>query len=190
MVAAEETRDRLGGLPFVIGGISFIPLIGILFGLAAIVWSLATRKRGRGKLALLGIAGILFSVLLYGALFYFGLMQRGGVYDDLRASAAKSELNSLVLAVEGFKQMHGTYPESLESLRNSLPKDTALPIIDPTQTRMGSAPMNFYYQRVDADHYYLRGVGPDGKPLTADDVLPDVGQMPDTKSGLLIDPPK
>ena len=33
----DEQQEKLGTFPFVIGGMSFIPLIGVLFGLVAIV---------------------------------------------------------------------------------------------------------------------------------------------------------
>jgi hypothetical protein len=38
----------------------------------------------------------------------------------------------------------------------------------------------FYYEIVDADHHYVRGVGPDQTPFTDDDIVPTVavtGQM-------------
>jgi len=48
-------------------------------------------------------------------------------------------------------------------------------------------PRYFYYERVGTDHYYLRGVGPDGRPFTADDILPQVQLTPGSKLGLLIE---
>jgi len=45
----------------------------------------------------------------------------------------------------------------------------------------------FYYERVGADHYYLRGVGPDGLPFTSDDILPRGTATPDGKLGRLIE---
>ena len=58
-MSSQTTKEdkRLGCFPFVIGGLSFVPLVGVLFGLAAIVWGLIARKRGGGKLALVGAAG-------------------------------------------------------------------------------------------------------------------------------------
>lgn len=181
--------ERLGGFPFVVGGLSFIPLIGVLFGVAAILWGLATKKAGGRKLALLGTGGILLTILLYGGLFYFGFVQRGGVYDELRAGLAQTTLNGLLPAVEVYRLQNGTYPESLEQLRASLPKESTVMVIDPSDVRLGGAPRLFFYQRVDADHYYLRGVGPDGKPFTPDDLLPQAGAGPAGKLGLLTDPP-
>lgn len=78
-----QLRRKLAGcLPYAIGGASFIPLLGVLFGLVAIVWGIAQRAR---LLVVLGTCGILFSVLVYGALFYFGIFQRGGIFDKLRS---------------------------------------------------------------------------------------------------------
>jgi len=45
----------------------------------------------------------------------------------------------------------------------------------------------FYYERVGADHYYLRGVGPDGLPFTSDDILPRVKATREGKLGRLIE---
>ena len=43
---SENTNDRLGAAPFVVGGLSFIPLIGVLFGVIAVLWGLFTKKNG------------------------------------------------------------------------------------------------------------------------------------------------
>ena len=59
-------------------------------------------------------------------------------------------------------------------------------MIDPTDVKIGGTSM-FYYERVGADHYYLRGVGPDGLPFTSDDILPRVKATPEGKLGRLIE---
>jgi len=172
-----------------VGGLSFIPLIGVPFGIAAIIWGLVTGKIGGKKLALVGVAGIALTCLLYGGLLYFGLVQRGGIYDELRGKLAQTSLNSLPPAIEFYKLQYGSYPETLEQLRQSLPKDSPVFIYDPTDMRIGSVGRLFFYKRVDADHYYLRGVGPDGVPFTADDILPEISPSAANKLGLLIAPP-
>jgi hypothetical protein len=106
--AMAEPNEKLGGFPFVIGGLSFIPLLGIPFGIAALIWGLTTKKIGGKKLALLGGAGILVTLALYGSLFYFGFAKRGGIYDELRARLAQNSLNTLVQAVEFYKVQHGS----------------------------------------------------------------------------------
>jgi hypothetical protein len=181
--------EKLSGFPFVVGGLSFIPLIGVPFGIAAIVWGLVTKKVGGRKLAIVGACGIALTILLYGGLFYFGFVQRGGVYDELRVRLAQTTLNGVLPVVEVYRLQNGTYLDSLEQLRASLPKDSTVMMLDPSDVRLGGMSRSFFYQRVDADHYYLRGVGPDGKPFTADDILPQAGMGPAGRLGLLTDPP-
>jgi hypothetical protein len=190
-MSLQDAKDdkRLGCFPFVIGGLSFVPLVGVLFGLVAIVWGLNAKKRGGGKLAVVGAAGIAFSVLLYGGLFYFGFVQRGGLYDDLRAKMAQSSLNALVTSIEFYKLGHGEYPDTLDTLKASLKKDSieAIYVFDPRVNASGPTGQ-FYYKRVDADHYYLRGVAPDGKPFSPGALVPEV-TVTSGKIGLLTDSP-
>jgi hypothetical protein len=187
--SARENKT-LGCFPFVIGGLSFIPLLGVLFGLIAIVWGLSAWRGGGKKLALVGAAGIGFTILVYGALFYFGFAQRGGVYDDLRMKLAQSNLNSLVQSVEFYKLSHGEYPDSLETLKASSQKGSfeSLYVIDPRISSAGKGDQYFYYRKVDADHYYLRGVAPDGKPFSPGALVPQIAPS-GGKLGLLTDPP-
>jgi hypothetical protein len=180
-----EAREKIGTVPFVIGGLAYIPLLGVLFGAVAIVWGLFTSKAGGRKLALIGGGGILFSVVLYSALFYFGLMQRGGLYDGLRTKLAESNVTALVQSIEFFKVQHGAYPDNLETLRKSLPENSPVLIFDPTDVQMAETARLFHYELIDADHYYLLGVGPDGKPFTSDDVLPQMDIGPQSKSGFV-----
>ena len=184
----EEAKQKLGGIPYVIAGISFIPLIGIIFGLIAIIWGLVTNKRGGKKLALAGAAGIAFTIVLYSGLFYFGFKKRGGIYDKLRVELAESDLTQLVQAIEFYKVQNGKYPDSLKTLSESLPKNSTVFIFDPTDVKMKGAPRYFYYELADQNHYYLLSVGPDGKPFTRDDILPEVPIGPKGKVGLLIKP--
>lgn len=182
-----DTNEKLGGFPFVIGGLAFIPLLGFPFGIAALIWGITTKKTGGKTLALLGGAGTLVTLVLYGSLFYFGFVKRGGMYDDLRTQLAQSNLDSVVQAVEVYRLQHGDYPESLKVLQESLPKNSMVFVFDPTDVGIGGTPRYFYYERVGADHYYLRGVGPDGLPFTSDDTLPRVKATPEGKLGLLIE---
>jgi hypothetical protein len=169
-----ETEEKLGTFPYVIGGLSFIPGIGFIFGAIAITWGLVTNKAGGKKLAKLGALGIGFGILLYGALFYFGFMQRGGVYDDLRARLAQTNLTQLVQSIEFYKLQNGQYPEDLDILRESLPKESLVFIYDSTQVGFGSELQLFYYELIDTEEYYLLGIGSDNTPFTQDDILPAI----------------
>jgi hypothetical protein len=66
---------------WVFGGLSFIPMFGVLFGIVAIVIGVVKKTKGQ---IYLGIAGILFSVLLYGGIFYFGFVAKTGPFADLK----------------------------------------------------------------------------------------------------------
>ena len=181
----ETTPEKLGKLPYVLGGMSFIPMFGMIFGIITIVWGLATKKLGGKRLAAIGAGGILFTIILYGALFYFGFMQRGGIYDDLRTKLAQTTLNSLVQSIEFYKVQQGKYPESLKVLQESLPRDSFAPVFDPTNVKLGN-PRYFYYERVGEDNYHLLGVGADGQPFTSDDIVPQLSLTPNSKVGLLL----
>lgn len=182
----NEGQEKLGTFPYVIGGASFIPGIGILFGTIAITWGLVTKKLGGKKLAIIGTCGIGLSVILYGSLFYFGFIQRGGVYDDLRAQLSKSAITSLVQAIEFYKTQNAQYPDSLETLRKSLPENSMVFVFDPSHVQLGGEPRHYHYELKDPTHYYLLGVGPDEKPYTSDDVLPSIEIKPNSGIGLLI----
>jgi hypothetical protein len=182
----NEKQEKLGTFPYVIGGVSFIPGIGIIFGIIAITWGLVTPKLGGKKLSIIGACGIGLSVILYGSLFYFGFVQRGGVYDDLRAQLSKNTITSLVQAIEFYKTQNGNYPDSLETLRKSLPENSMMFVHDPMHVQMGGEPRYYYYELKDPSHYYLLGVGPDEKPFTSDDIVPNIEVKPNSGIGLLI----
>jgi hypothetical protein len=156
---------------------SFIPYFGVLFGLIAVTWGLITGKNGGRKLALIGMGGIVCSVILYQGIYYKLYRERGGIYDDLRTQAAQADLNSAIPLIETYRLTHGEYPESLAVLKDSLPKDSllgAISLYDPRITELKSNHKFFYYVRVGSDHYYLRGVAPDGKPFSPGALVPEV----------------
>ncbi|MFB2566832.1 type II secretion system protein GspG [Rhizobium sp. IMFF44] len=181
-----DNQQRLGAAPYVIAGFSFFPLLGVPFGIAAILWGLLTKKKGRGLLVVLGAGGILVTIGLYGGLYYKGFVERGGIADDLKKRLALQTLDNLVSTVELYRLQHGSYPSSLDELQKAVPKGNAVFINDPFQLGASKDQEPFYYQRVESDHYYLRSIGPDGMPFTADDIVPDVTN-PSGRLGLLID---
>ncbi len=182
----SEEKEKLGTFPFVVAGVSFIPGVGIMFGIIAIIWGLVTKKLGGKKLAIIGASGIGFSIILYGSLFYFGFVQKGGVYDELRTELSKNTITSLVQTIEFYKIQNGKYPKSLELLKNSLPENTMVFVHDPTDVQMGKEPQYYHYELKDENHYYLLGIGSDKKPYTNDDVLPNVEINKNSGIGLLI----
>jgi hypothetical protein len=184
----EDKGEAPRPVSMFIGGLAFIPLIGVVFGIIALLRGVLTSRPGGRKLALLGGGGIVFTFAIYGALFYFGFVQRGGLYDSLRAQLAQMQLNTLVQSVEFYKLQHGAYPDTLETLRASLPSDSAVFIVDPTNLKLGTEGRTFYYRAVDPDHYYLRSTGADGEPFTPDDIVPQIVPTSQGNLGLIVEP--
>lgn len=180
--AIPQAPKPVGCVPYAIGGASFIPLVGVLFGIISIIWGIARRAR---SLIVLGACGILFTILAYSVLFYFGLFQRGGIYDRLRSQLAVTMLNSAVKEIEFYKLQHGRYPVSL---REAEPKDKMQMnnFIDPTFVQHKGASDGRFYYEIDpsGSFYYLRSVGQDGIPFTDDDILPSLTEDELRNTGL------
>lgn len=167
----SDRKEKLGYFPFVVGGMAYIPLVGVLFGAAAIIWGVLKRKQGGTKLALIGVGGIFFTLSLYSGLFLFGQAMRGQENGFLKSVFPNIALNQLVQVIEVYKIQQGGYPKSLEDLEKVIPEKSRSLLEDP---RVGSAgeTRSYYYELVDSEHYYLLGVGEDGKPFTEDDDMP------------------
>jgi len=165
----EEQKEKkpLGCVAYVIAGMSFIPLIGVLFGISAIIMGVVKQNM---KVLFLGVAGILSTVFAFGALYYFGAIKDGGIYDDLREKASKSQMTSIIQFLEIYKVQNGSYPESLEILKEKIPKNTGVSIFDPTQK---TEEKHYFYKKIDENHYHIRALGKDGLFGTKDDILPE-----------------
>lgn len=152
------------------------------FGIIAIIWGIARQIRA---VVVLGVSGILFSVVVYAAVFNFGTVQSGGIFGWLRSELAVYALNSAVKEIEVFKLQHGRYPASLSEVE---PKDKTRinNFIDPTSTQRGGTLNGRFYYQLDASgiSYYLRSVGPDGIPFTGDDILPALPEDERKNTGL------
>lgn len=184
----SNKNEKLGALPFVLGGLSFIPLIGIVFGIIAIIWGLVTKKTGGRKLAVIGAGGIAFTITIYSSLYYFGFEKRGGLYDELRAKLAKTQVTSLVTAIEFYKANNGNYPPTLGVLEKSLSENSLVSVYDPSDVSVSGSSKYFYYKLLSSGKYHLLGLGIDGKPFTKDDIVPDVKLGKDSKIGIQLAP--
>jgi hypothetical protein len=172
----QQPKQKLGWVPFAIGGASFIPLLGVPFGLIAIVWGLVKAKAGGLKLVILGGCGVLFTVGLYGTLFYKGFIQEGGVFDELRTQMAQGLVNDLIKRIEYYKVETGEYPQTLSELQPHKQNSPSFFSIHEPFVRLNNpTPRPFNYGPVNqGNNYYLFSSGPDGKPGTDDDIHPHV----------------
>jgi hypothetical protein len=173
----RRPAKRLSWLPYAIGAASFIPAIGVLFGLVAIIVGIAQRAR---IIIILGASGTLFSVFLYAVLF-----SSGGVYARLSSAGAPYVLHDAVKEIEAYKLQHGRYPASLTEIEPK-GKERIDNFIDPVATHGGGTLNGRFYYQLDpsGEFYYLRSVGPDGIPFTGDDILPSLSEGERKKAGL------
>ena len=177
----ERDKKPLGDWAYVIGGLSFIPLIGVLFGFVSICAGAFAWRDNGWRVALMGICGIGSTVLLYSMLFYLGVVQRGGMYDVTREQLARMQVTQLVKTIEFYRVQNGVYPTVLEALKGSgepgfaSTYDTSRVQWDLNWGDSFGRGEEFFYRRLDGgEGYYLLGVGLDGIPFTRDDLLPQV----------------
>ncbi len=184
----EETRRPgaargPGGFAYLVAWLSFLPGLGVVFGGIGIVWG-ATRNAL--SLILIGVGGIAFNVALILVVIYFGLLQRGGTFDRLREELAAQMLVQVVDEIEAYHEERGRYPQQIADL--APPGRRPDPTVDPTfmQRGLASDPHFFYELLPDEAHYFLRSVGTDGVPFTADDILPPLTEERRSHTGLLL----
>ena len=150
--------------PYKLGYLGIIPLIGFFVGIALVLYGLF-RYKDR-KLTSIGIACILFTVLVYSTLFYVG------EYSDIGKKGyekiAQIQLNDLIKDIEYYKLQKGSYPDSLKQLEK---QDEIIAINDPTQSRNGKVYYN--YEKI-GEKYTLFSSGSDRIKNTADDIYPKV----------------
>lgn len=167
---------------YIASGLSFIPLVGIFVGLIVILFG-AIGKFKNKILIIIGSCGILFSIILYSSLFYFGFKHRGGIFDDLTVQMVENQLTTIVKELEYYKIQHNVYPDSLNRLNTN---NSFIFIDDPILQKMDMNNKNTgYYYQVSDSGYYLFSVGFDGKPFTNDDIFPKISCNEAAKIGIL-----
>jgi len=185
--------QKRGALARIVAAASFLPPIGILAGAIGIVWGANICRRRGARILTLGALGLTTSVLISALVGErvtgFRLADLwapiANVYDDAIVELTEIMLNDLVLEVEFYRVQHGAYPTALRDIYDYDYEES----IDPRTIGIGKTSRGFFYRRVDADHYYLRSVGPGGVPFTEDDVVPTIEIVPGSRAGLLIEPP-
>jgi hypothetical protein len=173
---------------------------------------MASRTQGGRATAALALCGTLATFVAIFGMFYNFAIERGGSADKERATKAQKEINLLVSEIESYKATTGAYPGELSEMLEKVNGSVQLHVFDPTISIKPTLrewreviryqieamdmsksvppakiyPLLFFYQKVDADHYYLRGVGLDRIPFTPDDVVPQGTNLP---PGLLLSKP-
>jgi hypothetical protein len=156
----KKTANSTSTLAYVMGGMSFFPLIGVVFGIVAI----ALGSVNKNKIPVfLGIGGILFTVLIYGSLFYFGMVANYGPYHELKKQLTVQLLTQTRGQILIFKERYNKLPESLKELGRPS-EENFYSTSDPW--------MNEFEYKINNDGTFeLRSYGPDGIPHNEDDIL-------------------
>lgn len=146
---------------------SFIPLIGFIFGFLFFVRGIFDRHL---KNFFIGILSFIFSVITFWCFTYF--MDVTGKNTGSDTYKNKNNLNQIVKELAYYKLKNGKIPETLDSLKI---QNNFLILVE---VETYSNPFSdveirdIYYENRDST-FVLRTLGPDGKPFTEDDVLPD-----------------
>ena len=172
---AKQTEPQKSGLAtasLILGLVSFIPLVGVLLGILAIIIGvlgisqIKKKTLGGKRLAraviVLGILGIVFTLVVYGSLYYFGFVSETGPFAELKPKLNQQLITNNVGALELYKKKPGNYPTTLEE---AIEDDFSILPLD-------AYSRSFYYEAKQAGQSYeLRSLGADGQYGTDDDTL-------------------
>src|SRR6478736_8243400 len=122
--------------PYLLGLLCLIPLVGAFVGLGLLLYGILKYKDK--WLSIIGAAGILWTILVYSALFYAGT--HASVFKEGFVKISQMQLNSLVKDIEFYKLSHGEYPDSLKQI---LEDDEFVSINDAAQG-MNSKGISYY----------------------------------------------
>ena len=139
---------------WIFGGLSFIPLAGVLFGLIAIVIGLTKKSKG---VVFLGLGGILVTVAIFGGFYYLSSLPKTGV-----VKIAVKFINEDADIISLYKQQNGKLPAKLSDLGNVSPENGFFPV-DPWGTEI-------FYSTKGTNQFELRSAGPDKVFNTEDDI--------------------
>jgi len=107
-------------------------------------------------------------------------------YDSKALPGAQQSLNVIARSVEEYKLKYGLYPNQLNEI-----KEIDMPLLNRDYSyriEYSDGQVNgiqFYYERINAEKYYLASVGRDGKYKTCDDLLPQISLEQKSSTGLL-----
>ena len=148
---------------YILAGIGFIPMIGIPFGLAALVRGILTFRTNGKILLVLAIASFIPMSIMYGSLGVLS-QQKDGVFSKMHNSLAQRMLTESVAEIEMHKMVHGSYPDSLQSIKNNSNLSFIL-------GKKGFHDTTYYYFR-KGDKYVFGNAGPNLIKLDSDDLAP------------------
>ncbi len=177
----SPSHNRISRLVYIPALCSFLPIIGIPFGISAILWGFSDWKIGGRKVVTISFLGLL-STFFLGCLIYSTVIRAisSPAMTATKTSYTKISLAFIIRYIEYYKLGHGYYPNTLDDLKE---KDITFnepafidlftsPLLSPTG---GPSEQQYFYEvHDDGNSYELFSVGPDKIPHTQDDIYPVV----------------
>lgn len=173
--ASKQMSEQISGFAIaslILGVVSLIPAIGIILGLAALILGIiAIQNINKNNIVskrmaiagiVLGVLGMLSTIVIYGSLFYFGFISKSGPFAEVRSKVSQQIITQNAGYLELYKKEYGKYPKSLEELNKE--EYAVFPIDHFMQ------PLH-YKVAADGQTYELKSIGPDGKLGTTDDIF-------------------
>jgi hypothetical protein len=155
-------------LALVLGALSFIPVIGVLLGIGAILIGMSClSKESEGRkfamgAVILGVFGIFSTVLLYFMLFNWSLSSDESPYTELRVKLDKTIMTLAAETLDEYNNKYGRYPDNL---RQTVEAGYIF-------TTSDSNSMPLCYRALGAgSSYELKSAGEDQLCYTVDDIL-------------------
>lgn len=149
------------------GWLGLIPLVGAFVGIGLITLGIVRYKDK--KLIVIGCAAILFTVIIYGSLYYTA------EYSDLgrsqKADITQYYLNSLVKDIEFYKLQKGQYPDSLQQIKET---SKSACIDDPLSQKGWFGKEKIFNYKKFNNGYIVFSCGKDMIDNTKDDIYPTV----------------
>ena len=173
-----KKKSELKLVEWIAGGLSFVPLLGFLFGPVSLILGSIRLKNGGHKIIFMGLGGLVLNVI-YITLLMTMITSKISKASKGFSLLAKDNLVETVKDLEYYKLIRGKYPEKLKDLvdtKNGWPRHMST-LMDTSTGQLPKFQDSDYFQYGLLDggqHYYLFGVGPDGIANTADDVYPDI----------------
>jgi hypothetical protein len=166
---------------FVLAVTGFIPLVGFFTGMAAVIWGLLADRPKALWAAGLGALAVVTQLGL-SLVFLSWLGEKPGVR-EAQADVIRTDLISVVVALEKWHEGRGAYPDRLQALIG-----TPLPLnmvnIYDHSAGIFRVPRTYQYEVApDGRSYDLYAMGPDGEPGTEDDIRPALPDSLQARSG-------
>ena len=157
---------------YVLAGMSFIPILGILLGAIGLTWGLLSSRPKAIRAGIIAGGGAMLNVVVLMALaFYLARGDGGDIFDQAVQVATQQDLLKLVNEIEAYREANDAYPPSLTALQRRPALLRTINIYD--QAAGVLTPRVYSYDLArDGNSYDLYSIGVDGEAGTPDDIRP------------------